>query len=273
MKKILALLLVLLVMIPMFTMGSFAFHEFYVEENYCNAGFVYIIDGKAFFSSKKAMSELKQTGRTTIYLPSECEGKNVYIKGVSRFWNYWGYEFKVSETCFLMAREGGDPDIEVTYYIDFVCSENVEYDYERQIGTSDYIKFAGYSTRDTRIVFFSQNELDTALNNGEVFIEDTYLKENPFNTSISGSDKFNIIHEYDDIAGASATTDGSCFVFEVELNDRTKHYIYVNLMERIERCSCNCHKSGFLGFIWKITLFFSKLFNTNRECICKVIHY
>ena len=38
-------------------------------------------------------------------------------------------------------------------------------------------------------------------------------------------------------------------------------------------CSCNCHKSGFMGFIWKITLFFNKLFKTNRECACGVAHY
>ena len=40
-----------------------------------------------------------------------------------------------------------------------------------------------------------------------------------------------------------------------------------------KKCSCNCHKSGFMGFIWKITLFFNKLFKTNRECACGVAHY
>lgn len=38
-------------------------------------------------------------------------------------------------------------------------------------------------------------------------------------------------------------------------------------------CSCNCHKSGFMGFIWKITLFFIKLFKSNRVCVCGVGHY
>lgn len=38
-------------------------------------------------------------------------------------------------------------------------------------------------------------------------------------------------------------------------------------------CSCNCHKSGFMGFIWKITLFFNKLFKTNKTCACGVAHY
>lgn len=40
-----------------------------------------------------------------------------------------------------------------------------------------------------------------------------------------------------------------------------------------ENCSCNCHKSGFMGFIWKIILFFNKLFKTNKTCACGVAHY
>ena len=38
-------------------------------------------------------------------------------------------------------------------------------------------------------------------------------------------------------------------------------------------CSCNCHKSGFMGFIWKIILFFNKLFKINPVCACGVAHY
>lgn len=40
-----------------------------------------------------------------------------------------------------------------------------------------------------------------------------------------------------------------------------------------ENCSCNCHKTGFMGFIWKITRFFNKLFKTNKTCACGVAHY
>ena len=40
-----------------------------------------------------------------------------------------------------------------------------------------------------------------------------------------------------------------------------------------KKCSCNCHKSGFMGFIWKIILFFNKLFKTNKTCACGVAHY
>ncbi len=38
-------------------------------------------------------------------------------------------------------------------------------------------------------------------------------------------------------------------------------------------CSCNCHKGGFSGFIWKILRIFYKLFKTNPVCACGVAHY
>ncbi len=38
-------------------------------------------------------------------------------------------------------------------------------------------------------------------------------------------------------------------------------------------CSCNCHKGGFSGFIWKILRFFYKLFGMNKTCACGVAHY
>lgn len=38
-------------------------------------------------------------------------------------------------------------------------------------------------------------------------------------------------------------------------------------------CSCNCHKSGFMGFIYMIQRFFWKLFGTNKFCKCGVAHY
>lgn len=38
-------------------------------------------------------------------------------------------------------------------------------------------------------------------------------------------------------------------------------------------CSCNCHKTGFMGFIWKIVNFFNRIFKTNPVCECGVKHY
>ena len=52
--------------------------------------------------------------------------------------------------------------------------------------------------------------------------------------------------------------DGKCTVCGIELaND----------------CTCNCHKSGFIGFIWKIQRFFYKLFRINQTCTCGKEHY
>lgn len=38
-------------------------------------------------------------------------------------------------------------------------------------------------------------------------------------------------------------------------------------------CNHNCHKGGISGFFWKITLFFNKLFRTNKYCECGIAHY
>lgn len=40
-----------------------------------------------------------------------------------------------------------------------------------------------------------------------------------------------------------------------------------------ESCSCNCHKGGFGGFIWKLLRFFYKLFGINKVCECGAAHY
>ncbi len=40
-----------------------------------------------------------------------------------------------------------------------------------------------------------------------------------------------------------------------------------------DNCGHLCHKDGFLGFIWKIINFFSKLFNANPLCECGAAHY
>lgn len=39
------------------------------------------------------------------------------------------------------------------------------------------------------------------------------------------------------------------------------------------KCSCNCHKSGIMGIIWKILNFFYRIFGMNKTCSCGVAHY
>ena len=38
-------------------------------------------------------------------------------------------------------------------------------------------------------------------------------------------------------------------------------------------CDHMCHKTGFMGFIWKIINFFGKIFGTNPICECGIAHY
>ena len=42
---------------------------------------------------------------------------------------------------------------------------------------------------------------------------------------------------------------------------------------KVDDCSHLCHKSGFMGFIWKIINFFQKLFKSNPVCECGLAHY
>ena len=64
------------------------------------------------------------------------------------------------------------------------------------------------------------------------------------------------VDDYVDATGHSDTdNDGNC-------NDCVEHL-----------CDHACHKSGFAGFFWKITRFFSKLFGTNKVCECGNAHY
>lgn len=72
--------------------------------------------------------------------------------------------------------------------------------------------------------------------------------------------------EYSEIYQTEATGhcdndgDNMCDDCEKELSDSSK-------------CSCNCHKTGFISFIWKILRFFYKLFGMNKVCNCGVAHY
>ncbi len=38
-------------------------------------------------------------------------------------------------------------------------------------------------------------------------------------------------------------------------------------------CDHDCHKTGIMGFFWKIVCFFNKLFGSNKFCECGIAHY
>ncbi len=45
------------------------------------------------------------------------------------------------------------------------------------------------------------------------------------------------------------------------------------LLDPSVECECNCHKDGITNFFFKLILFFQRLFGSNKECSCGVIHY
>lgn len=58
--------------------------------------------------------------------------------------------------------------------------------------------------------------------------------------------------------------DGLCDYCETEVED---------VDDDLPECDHICHKSGFLGFIWKVISFFQKLFGISPICECGVAHY
>ncbi len=77
--------------------------------------------------------------------------------------------------------------------------------------------------------------------------------------------------------GKEKRTCTGCDTFETKETNATGHsYGDDNICDTCgdeKSCSCNCHKSGFMGFIWKIINLFQKLFKTNPVCSCGKAHY
>ena len=73
---------------------------------------------------------------------------------------------------------------------------------------------------------------------------------------------------------ATATEDGYsgdvvCDVCGEVITSRT----VIPATDKNNKCTHICRKSGFMGFLWKIALFFYKLFKINPVCECGAVHY
>lgn len=117
---------------------------------------------------------------------------------------------------------------------------------------------------------------------------DDYLYKDAEKTVFYNSAEMNFVR-WDSILGTESVfgstghSYGATFESEVEylktwLTNRieymNKRYSEKNEPENLsENCSCNCHKSGFMGFIWKIQRFFYKFFGINKTCECGAKHY
>lgn len=117
---------------------------------------------------------------------------------------------------------------------------------------------------------------------------DDYLYKDAEKTAFYNSAEMNFVRwdsllGTESVFGSNGHSYGTTFESEVEylktwLSDRIE-YMNERYSEKkesekpSEHCSCNCHKSGFMGFIWKIQRFFCKLFGINKICECGVKHY
>ena len=99
-------------------------------------------------------------------------------------------------------------------------------------------------------------------NDGEITKAATCTEEGvkTFTCAVCGETRIDAIHA---LGHTDSDNDGFCDNCEekVKHDDPTKN------------CSCNCHKSGFMGFIYKIQRFFWKLFGIHKTCNCGIIHY
>lgn len=121
---------------------------------------------------------------------------------------------------------------------------------------------------------------------------DNYIKQNGEKTAFYKSAENNFVRWGDllgteSVFGAAGHKYGKTFESEVNylkswisgrvnyLNERYSELFQVgpDTDDNKTECSCNCHKSGFMGFIWKIQRFFYKLFGTHKTCSCGVKHY
>ena len=65
-----------------------------------------------------------------------------------------------------------------------------------------------------------------------------------------------------------------CTVCGYYINEDITYEEYLEATQgETNNCDHLCHKDGFMGFIWKIVKFFSKLFKANPVCECGAAHY
>lgn len=175
MKKIISALLAALMFISVFATTSLAYLEKPLDEEKYNHAFLYEVDGMMFLSSEETVSELIENGSATIYLPTQVKGKNISVHMIAyRHGRSCGAIDPMPSTSFSI-RYNIDTEKEYVHYINFVHSDDAQFDYAHQIGTSDYFSYLGYYSNSERIVFISQDEMDTLVSTGHLNINDENL--------------------------------------------------------------------------------------------------
>lgn len=87
-----------------------------------------------------------------------------------------------------------------------------------------------------------------------------------------------VVNSYD-ISGFDSSTSGTKTIIvsytENGITQNTTFNIIVTETDDTisDDCSCNCHKTGISKVIFKIVLFFQKIFGLNKTCVCGIAHY
>ena len=158
------------------------------------------------------------------------------------------------------------------------CTETGSITYTCYCGETytETIEANGHTDSDWIIDSYS-----TCAKEGSKHIECTVCGETVKTESIA-----KLPHDYNSVVTeATCEKDGyttfTCVCGDTYTGDKTpaKDHDYVEGVckncgdSKIDNCSCNCHKSGLMGIIWKILRFFYKLFKINPVCGCGVSHY
>lgn len=153
-------------------------------------------------------------------------------------------------------------------YYDDDCIENILYSVN-----DEYIQLCGeayaeafYYIDDTPISELDQAEFDAIWKEKVVPFFDMMINcldgNHPYGEYISNNDAT------EEADGTKTATCEFCGATDTVIDEGSK----IDNNDNI-KCSCNCHKSGIMGLIWKIINFFYKIFGMNKTCACGVAHY
>lgn len=127
----------------------------------------------------------------------------------------------------------------------------------------------------------------------EITVQPTHLKEGEETFTCKCGDKYTEVvaklkgHTYNNSVVTAPTCEAKGYTtytcecgysYNDNYTDKTAHSYKGTTCEncgydKVEHCGCGCHKKGLGAFIWKIKIFFSKLFKKNQICTCGVYHY
>lgn len=182
-----------------------------------------------------------------------------------------------SETEVLEKTESGDVEI--------IAPENPDFDFDIdniEGNSEQFIVIEETVTDNIGTEWEVLKAFDITLKNNDgvhVQPDGTVKVKLPLDWEKDGNYKVYRVNEDGTLTDMNAYRQGSHVVFE------TDHFsVYVIVEENTEDtpsepelpsddCSHMCHKTGFMGFIWKIINFFQKLFRISPVCDCGVAHY